>query len=158
MGVGAIQAEKSHLISASIPQANLAPLHADQTNVCSVEAEGTVIIIIADTASVVMTVWFVNTNQTRILSFTNRGLALLWEPNVNLMDLNAALDPNWGTFLCSCKAMPELQHSLRSHTPRRAVGRSWAITTRQTPGDCVCWQGGGPAPPLNARMLRPSCT
>lgn len=38
-----------------------------------------------------MTVWFVNTNQTRILSFTNRDLALLWEPDTNLMDLNAPL-------------------------------------------------------------------
>lgn len=94
MGVGAIQAEKSHLISASIPQANLATLHMDQTNVCSVEAEGTVIIITADTASVVMTVWFVNMKQTRILSFTNRDLVLLWEPAMNLPDLNAALDPN----------------------------------------------------------------
>lgn len=74
VGVGAIQAEKSHLISARIPQANLATLHVDQTNACSVEAEGTVIIIIADTASVGMTVWFVNTTQTRILSFTNRDL------------------------------------------------------------------------------------
>lgn len=94
MGVGATQAEKSHLISASIPQANLARLHADQTNVCSVEAEGTVIIIIADTASAVMTVWFVNRNETRVLSFTNRDLVLLWEPARNLAELNAALDPN----------------------------------------------------------------
>ena len=94
MGVGATQAEKSHLISASIPQANLATLHMDQTTVCSVEAEGTVIIIIADTASRVMTAWFVNTNQTRVLSFTNRDLVLLWEPAINLMDLNEALDSN----------------------------------------------------------------
>lgn len=103
MGVGAIQAEKSHLISASAPQANLATLHMDQTNACSVEAEGTGIIIVADTASVVMTVWFVNTNQTRILSLTNRDLVLLWERALNLVDLNAALDPNRGTSLCNWK-------------------------------------------------------
>lgn len=71
----------------------MAILHVDQTNACSVEAEGTVIIIIADTASVGMTVWFVNTTQTRILSFTNRDLVLLWEPTIKLMDLNVALDP-----------------------------------------------------------------
>lgn len=105
----------------------------------------------------------------------NDSVVCKYEPNSDSLVHKQGFGITVGTqrkpYGSECGSWSKLGHislQLQSHARAAALAsfshssqgccRSWAVTTWQTPGDCICWQGGAPAPPLNAGMLRPPST